>query len=231
MHTIILTSCVTPFTNVAISNPVQRLAEVLCAIVRWKHTPGVEKIIVADGSDFTPPESLGVEWFGVDLAAVARRFGKGRSEAMLIAAAVERYDLPHFWKITGRNYVTNFAAIAATAEGTQMAAQPSNMGIDTRCFFVRRDAWDRQLAPLTERIDDRSSSTFIERIYCNGAVGIREPLAEAPRYMGLGGTHGKRLGASYAAGIQEVAYERANRWLGKHTPPIVVAADGTWRRG
>ena len=231
MHTVILTSCVTPFTNVAIANPVQRLAEVLCAVVMWKHTPGVDRIIVADGSGFVPPEDIGAEWLALDLAALARQYGKGRSEAMLIAAAVEQCKPPAFWKITGRNYVTNFPQLAGLAESVQMAAQPNGMGIDTRCFFASRFAWDTRLAPLTEQIDDKSPATFIERIYCDGSVGIREPLPVMPRYMGLAGTRGGRLGADYPTRIQQVAFERANRWLGKAVPAIHVAQDGTWRKG
>ncbi len=228
MDTIILTSCITPAVNVAISNPVQRLAEILAAIVMWKHVPDVNKIVVVDGSNFIPPDNLGVTWLGLDTSAVTKQYGKGRSEALLIQHAYDVIKPESFWKITGRLYVVNFNKLCKLAASVQMAATPNCMGMDTRCFYCTSFAWENRLQPLTSQIDDKSSATFIERVYYDGSVGLREDLVPMPKYAGISGTRGNKLHTAYPATVLERAYERARRYLNRNTPRIIVDSQGNW---
>jgi hypothetical protein len=213
MRTIILTSCVYPAVPVHLRSPRQRLAELLAAIELWRGCAAVGRIIVAEASRFRPPRSIeGVEWFQRDLAAVAARHGKGRSEAALLAWCADHFRPAAFWKVTGRLFVENFAGLEVQ-EGAAVACAAEGNGMDTRCFYVQRAAFDELLRPAAGKIDDRSNRTFIERVYWEATEGRRTMFAARLRYVGQSGTNGRAYDVRCPVEVMARAREQAAEWI------------------
>jgi hypothetical protein len=211
-ETILLTSCVRPAAPVAVASPQDRLAELLAAVELWRGSPTVGRIIVADASGFTPPAvPRGIEWHAWDLSRLARDHGKGRAEAELLARTVARCQPDAFWKITGRLFVTNFAALGRP-QGAALAAFDMPPGIDTRCFYATRPAFETLLAPRLEEIDDRHRESWIEAVYGRVAADSAARLT-APRYMGRSGTTGRRCEEWYPSDLLARAQATARSWL------------------
>ena len=113
MSVILLTSSVFPSAPVAIASPTQRLAECIAAIRMWSSLRSIDGIVVCDASNFKPPccqdiirGTKRLEWLSYDLSPIARVFGKGRAEAILMERALNDSDVlknsAAFYKSTGQ---------------------------------------------------------------------------------------------------------------------------------
>lgn len=127
--TLLVTSAVRPAPGqlkLAVVDPADRLRQTLCSLVSWAEEPGIRRIVVCDGSnsgaELTPlydycrsrGQQLEVLSFGLPVHEVAAR-GKGYGEGLIIAHALTHSVLlrssPSFYKVTGRLYIRNFAAL------------------------------------------------------------------------------------------------------------------------
>ena len=197
---VLLTSCVFPKCKVAVANPLERLAEVVAAVLRWRSFQSVSSVIVADASGFMPkdlkhiPEQgCPVHWIATDLSETARRYGKGRAEAELIRYALTNSDLigESFFKCTGRLVIENFQFFASEVQRATQFAGSSYRGfrLDTKFFFCTRTKFREALMPCECTIDDKSPNTFIENVY-DRALPDRFVFATRPIVIGRSATGG-----------------------------------------
>lgn len=225
MATVLLTGAIRPAAvQLVLTDPRDRLLETLCAIVSWLREPAVEHLVYFDGSDFLMPNIFGAPHFSAyaaDFGDVAAAHGKGRADALIIGAAASSGRLGDaFYKVTGRLYVENFAAIDAGLDRSRsMAAVPGAIRVPTRIPGLRRSLraiettffWARtsfvldRLVPLSQRIDDRSAKTFIETVYASalsrGGSGRLEPR---PKLVGRSATRGRLYRRDFDEPVKEM---------------------------
>lgn len=183
----------------------------------------MDRLVYFDGSGFLMPNIFGAPHFSAyaaDFGDVAAAHGKGRADALIIGAAASSCELGDaFYKVTGRLYVENFAAIDAGLDRSRsMAAVPGAIRVPTRVPGLRRSLraiettffWARtsfvleRLVPLSDHIDDGSAKTFIETVYASavdrGAEGRLEPR---PMLVGRSATHGRAYLRDFEEPVKE----------------------------
>lgn len=179
MAILLLTSAVVPSAPVTTAWPTQRLAECLAAIRLWDLVSLFQDIVVCDGSGFQPAKcgnhfggglNAGVEWLSYDLSPIARMFGKGRAEAILIERALNNsvvlQKATAFYKATGRLFVDNVSTLTRCVRDDEIVASRHphfESMIDTRFFYCTCDLFRRVLQPETARIDDAHRRHLLNR--------------------------------------------------------------------
>jgi len=176
-HTLILTAIVTPVTSVERGDPSLRMADYRGAIRRWLTESEFSRLILVESgmtsilnselADLAVSSGKVLTEYLFDFAESARKYGKGRSEAMLLDRAVELLPAGAcFHKVTGRLFIGNHCELLCQTDAVVFNRhRSSRLRVDTRFWRASRRYYDEILRPLTEKIDDAQIETYIENIY------------------------------------------------------------------
>lgn len=197
---LILTGAVIPSSPVIRSDRVARLLDYRTSLHLWLESGLFNDIEYIDGSgtsildatleSLAHHQGIRLSETLLDVSATARRFGKGRAEALLLRDAIERTE-GTFFKATGRLFVINADRLVSEVERGKCAFFMDYGIADTRFFGVDPDWFRCNLDPVAEEIDDASPATYIEAVY--GRVQGWERFSEKPRYHGVNATTGQLL--------------------------------------
>jgi hypothetical protein len=232
LATVLLTGAIRPAAvPLVLTDPQDRLLDTLCAITSWLREPAVERLVYFDGSGFLMPAVFDAPHFtalAADFGAAASAHGKGRADALIIGAAASSGILGDaFYKVTGRLYVENFAAVDIGLDRSRdFCAVPGAIRVPTRIpgvrrslravettfFWVRTSFFLERLASLADRIDDGSEATFIETVYAS-AVGRERvgQLAPKPTLVGRSASRGRPYVRDFDESVKETCRSLAQR--------------------
>jgi hypothetical protein len=168
--------------------------EYRASLFRWITETKVDKFVIADASNtsiinnyfYNLAKLYGktIQEFIFDFSDVSRKFGKGRSEAMLtnsIIPGLSNDDI--IYKITGRLFLKNHN-ILITEKNESIFGPESNNKTDTRFWKTTKQYYLNNLTKLINRINDYNN-ICIEMIYPRVGNFVQYPI-----FIGRSGTSG-----------------------------------------
>lgn len=215
MTTLLVTSAIQPMTDLymSVTDPDRRLLAVRGGLYRWVDRWRIDKLVIVDGSDRKPLNECDLALFdrlGVRVEQIAyrqseeklKRYGKGYGESEAMDLAVDQSRLLNeaggFFKITGKQFVDNFAEIQAVLKAFQVQAIFYHVAfkdrvvprIDTRFFYTSLDFYRSHLKGAWAGIDDQGGKP-IEKVYYDIlSPRLRGAATHRPIISGLAGGTG-----------------------------------------
>lgn len=215
MTTLLVTSAIQPMTDLymSVTDPDRRLLAVRGGLYRWVDRWQIRNLVIVDGSDRRPLNECDLALFGklgVRVEQIAyrqsaeklQRYGKGYGESEAMDLAVEQSQLLNeagsFFKITGKQFVDNFAEIQAVLKAFQVQAIFYHVAIkervvpriDTRFFYTSIDCYRQHLKGAWAGIDDQGGRP-IEKVYHDIlSAHLRSAATHRPIISGLAGGTG-----------------------------------------
>ena len=207
---LLLTSCIVVSAKyTALSDTKLRLTETIKSLEKWASTPGIEKIVVCDGSDFdlTPYVhnlkdkciDLEILSFQNDAAGVLVK-GKGYGEGQIVNYALLHSRIlsnsTSFAKCTSKLWVSNYSSCIAGFNGRlsfDFNGWLTPKFIDTRFYIATLDQYIELLSDAHMRVDD-DAGYYLEHAFKDALSGVKSldyAMVPTPRIQGISGSTAK----------------------------------------
>jgi len=224
--TVVITSAIYPAPDVyklKITDPEIRLMQTYCGLLGWMQETDVTRIVICDNtappSIFSPIISV-AESSDIDLEVLhykpntnlISKYGKGYGEGEILSYIMLNSRLiqetPHFYKITGRQYIKNFNKIHALHKGKPIVFRnnPKRRWADTRFFKCSSEFYKTHLIDCYKQVRGRDG-VYIEHLFeaVLRETDTTESFIESPVIVGFSGTTGRLYDLDYESGIIEQA--------------------------
>lgn len=207
---LLLTSCiVVSAKHTALSDSKLRLTETIKSLEQWFTTPGIEKIVVCDGSgfDLTPfvhhltnkAIDLEILAFHNDAANVLIK-GKGYGEGQIVNYAISHSRIlsnsTAFVKCTSKLWVSNYASCISGFNGRlgfDFNGWLTPRFIDTRFYIAAKDQYRSLLSDAHLQVDD-DAGYYLEHAFIDALSGLKPldyAMVPTPRIQGVSGSTAK----------------------------------------
>jgi hypothetical protein len=213
--TVLITTATNPpdgMPYLRMTNVATRIVTAKAAVFVWA-AQGIQKIVIADGTDSTLLSSEDIsmlERMGVALEQIhyaqdselVKQRGKGFAEGELIRFALNGSQFlkqeTHFFKCTGKLFCRNFPDIRGMIQTNHLThifwkllSFETRTLVDTRLFYSSIDFVANSLLPAYQKTDDRQAC--VEE-HCHAVLQARLKPAQAirPLISGFSGTTGEQ---------------------------------------